>query len=60
MADKFVALDPLKAEFCHQLCRALRAKRVVEIGTSNGVSTLYLAAAVRANGGGLEMSVRAA
>ena len=53
MADKFVALDPVKAEFCHQLCRALRAKRVVEIGTSYGVSTLYLAAAVRANGGGL-------
>jgi predicted O-methyltransferase YrrM len=52
MADKMVALDPIKAEFCHMLCRALRATRVVEIGTSYGVSTLYLADAVRANGGG--------
>ncbi|MFZ5720603.1 MAG: O-methyltransferase [Pseudomonadota bacterium] len=52
MADKLVALEPIKAEFCHMLCRALRARRVVEIGTSFGVSTLYLADAVRANGGG--------
>jgi predicted O-methyltransferase YrrM len=53
MADKLVALEPPKAQFCHLLCRSLRAARVVEIGTSWGVSTLYLAAAVRANGGGL-------
>jgi predicted O-methyltransferase YrrM len=52
MADKLVALEPDKAEFCHLMCRALRATRVVEVGTSFGVSTLYLAAAVRANGGG--------
>ena len=52
MADKLVALEPVKAEFCHMLCRALRATRVVEVGTSYGVSTLYLADAVRANGGG--------
>lgn len=53
MADKLVALEPPKAEFCHMMCRALQARRVVEIGTSLGVSTLYLADAVRANGGGL-------
>ena len=53
MADKLVALEPVKAEFCHLLCRALRATRVVEVGTSYGVSTLYLADAVRANGGGV-------
>jgi len=53
MADKLVALEPIKAEFCHMLCRALRATRVVEVGTSFGVSTLYLADAVRANGGGM-------
>jgi predicted O-methyltransferase YrrM len=52
MADKLVALEPIKAEFCHQMIRALRATRVVEVGTSHGVSTLYLADAVRANGGG--------
>jgi predicted O-methyltransferase YrrM len=47
--DKLVALDRDKAEFCYQICRALRAKRVVEAGTSFGVSTLFLAAAVRDN-----------
>jgi predicted O-methyltransferase YrrM len=49
LSDKFVALDRDKAEFCYQLCRALNAARVVEAGTSYGVSTLYLAAAVRDN-----------
>jgi predicted O-methyltransferase YrrM len=51
-ADKMVALEPVKARFCYSLCRALNAKRIVECGTSFGVSTLYLAAAVRDNGGG--------
>ena len=50
MADKLVALEPAKAEFCYLSCRALNARRVVEVGTSFGVSTLYLAAAVRDNG----------
>jgi predicted O-methyltransferase YrrM len=48
-SDKLVALDRDKAEFCYQLCRANNARRIVEIGTSYGVSTLYLAAAVRDN-----------
>jgi len=55
LRDKLVALDPDKAEFCYQLCRASNARRIVEIGTSFGVSTLYLAAAIRDNisaGGG--------
>lgn len=47
--DKFVALDRDKAEFCYQLCRASDARRIVEAGTSYGVSTLYLAAALRDN-----------
>lgn len=53
LADKLVALEPIKAEFCHMMCLALLARRVVEIGTSYGVSTLYLADAVRQNGGGV-------
>jgi predicted O-methyltransferase YrrM len=53
MADKLVALEPPKAEFCYLTCRALGAHRAVEVGTSHGVSTLYLAAAVRDNGGGV-------
>lgn len=51
--DKYVALDRDKAEFVYGLCRAAGATRIVEAGTSFGVSTLYLAAAVRDNGGGL-------
>lgn len=51
--DKMVALEKDKAEFCYALCRALGAKRVVECGTSFGVSTLYLAAAIRDNGAGI-------
>jgi predicted O-methyltransferase YrrM len=49
LADKLYALDRDKAEFCYQICRAIDARRVVEMGTSYGVSTLYLAAAVRDN-----------
>jgi predicted O-methyltransferase YrrM len=50
-SDKLVALDRDKAELCYQLCRANNARRIVEVGTSYGVSTLYLAAAVRDNVG---------
>src|SRR5579862_8859765 len=49
LADKLVAFDRNKAEFCYTLCRALNAGCVVEAGTSFGVSTVYLAAAVRGN-----------
>ena len=56
LADKMVALEKDKAEFCYMLCRAIGARRVVEVGTSFGVSTLYLAAAVRDNGGGVVLA----
>lgn len=51
LSDKLVALDPDKARLCYLLCRAHRATRVVEVGTSFGVSTIYLAAAVQENVG---------
>ena len=49
LEDKLIALDRSKAEFCYHVCRALRARRIVEAGTSFGVSTLFLASAVRDN-----------
>jgi predicted O-methyltransferase YrrM len=49
LSDKLVALDRDKAEFCYQLCRVGQVRSVVEIGTSFGVSTMYLASAVRDN-----------
>ncbi|KAF1049794.1 O-methyltransferase [Xylophilus sp.] len=52
LRDKLVALDPDKGRLAYTFCRALDARRVVEVGTSFGVSTLYLAAAIRDNGGG--------
>lgn len=47
LRDKLLSLDPEKCRLCYLLCRAIQARRVVEVGTSFGVSTIYLAAAVR-------------
>lgn len=49
LEDKLIALERSKAEFCYHVCRALGARRIVEAGTSLGVSTLFLASAVRDN-----------
>ncbi len=49
----YLASPPRHGVFCYLLARALGAKYIVEFGTSFGVSTIYLALAVRDNGGGL-------
>jgi predicted O-methyltransferase YrrM len=46
------SIHPDQGELIYLLCRALNARRVVDFATSVGFSTLYLAAAVRDNGGG--------
>ncbi len=38
--------------FLYLLVKLSRARRILEVGTSNGCSTLWLAEAVRQNGGG--------
>jgi predicted O-methyltransferase YrrM len=53
LQDKFICLDRSQGVFCYLLARALQARKIVEFGTSFGVSTIYLALAVRENGGGL-------
>jgi predicted O-methyltransferase YrrM len=48
---RFRNLEPDTAELLGVLVRAVRARRVLELGTSNGHSTLWLADAVEATGG---------
>jgi predicted O-methyltransferase YrrM len=50
--DLYLPLEPEQGGLLYVTARAIGARRVVEYGTSFGVSTLYLAAAVRDNGGG--------
>lgn len=44
-------LDEETARYLHLLIRAVRPRRIVEIGSSNGLSTIWLALAARAYGG---------
>jgi predicted O-methyltransferase YrrM len=46
-------LEPETARLLAVLARALKAKRLLELGTSNGYSTIWLADAARACGGAL-------
>lgn len=51
--DRLRNLEPDTAALLALLVRATGARRVLELGTSNGYSTVWLADAVAANGGGL-------
>ncbi|KAF1017440.1 MAG: hypothetical protein GAK31_00705 [Stenotrophomonas maltophilia] len=51
-ADNFLNVTPEYGRFLYQCARACGARRIVEFGTSMGVSTVRLAAALRDNGGG--------
>jgi predicted O-methyltransferase YrrM len=51
-AENFLAVSPDYGRFLYAMARACKATRIVEFGTSMGISTIYLAAALRDNGGG--------
>jgi predicted O-methyltransferase YrrM len=51
-AEHFLSVSPGYGRFLYAIARARRATRIVEFGTSMGISTVYLAAALRDNGGG--------
>ncbi len=46
-------LEPVSAEFLHALATGCRARRMLEVGGSSGISTIALAAAARETGGRL-------
>lgn len=50
-ARKMLNLEPQTARLINILARSSRAKRVLEIGTSNGYSTIWLASAIAEAGG---------
>jgi predicted O-methyltransferase YrrM len=53
MQDALLPVDRNAGRFIYAVARSISAKRIVEFGTSFGVSTIYFAAAVKDNGGGL-------
>ena len=53
LRNLYVPVSKKQGELLYLVARSLRAKRIVEFGTSFGISTTYLAAAVQDNGGGV-------
>jgi len=49
--ERFRNVEPLTAELLGVLIRAVGARGILELGTSNGYSTIWLADAARATGG---------
>ncbi|WP_233261753.1 O-methyltransferase [Vitiosangium sp. GDMCC 1.1324] len=52
MKDVYIPISAEQGKFLYLVARSIGARTVVEFGTSFGISTLYLAAAVRDAGGG--------
>ena len=50
--DKYIPIEPQQREWLYLIARAIKAQNIVEFGTSYGISTIYLATAVRDSGGG--------
>lgn len=52
LKDQPLAVSRDTGTLLYMLARSIRAQSIVEFGTSFGISTLHLAAALRDNGGG--------
>ncbi|MGV3722406.1 MAG: O-methyltransferase [Actinomycetota bacterium] len=50
--EQFPIIGPASGKFCYLMARAINAKRIFELGSGYGYSTLWFAKAVRENGGG--------
>ncbi len=53
MKDIYIPISRKQGVFAYLVARSIGASRIVEFGTSFGISIIYLAAAVKDNGGGL-------
>lgn len=51
--DQFPIIGPASGQFCHLMARAIGARKIFEMGSGYGYSTLWFARAVRENGGGV-------
>ncbi|MEM7182169.1 MAG: class I SAM-dependent methyltransferase [Spirochaetota bacterium] len=50
--DKYIPISPYQGIWLYLQARAIQANTIVEFGTSFGISTIFLAKAVKDNGGG--------
>jgi predicted O-methyltransferase YrrM len=53
LAGNFLSVSPQFGRFLYMCARSCKAKRIVEFGSSMGISAIYLAAALRDMGGGV-------
>jgi len=51
-ANNFLSVSPRFGRFLYMCARACKARRIVEFGSSMGISAIYMAAALRDMGGG--------
>lgn len=51
-ADNFLSVSPQFGRFLYMCARGCKARRIVEFGSSMGISAIYMAAALRDMGGG--------
>jgi predicted O-methyltransferase YrrM len=53
MRSTYLPVSRSQGQMLYLVARSIEAKRIVEFGTSFGISTIYLASAVKDNGGGV-------
>ncbi len=53
MRSTYLPVSRSQGQLLYLVARSIDARRIVEFGTSFGISTIYLAAAVKDNGGGV-------
>ncbi len=51
--NMYLPVSREEGKFLFEIARAIRAKNIVEFGTSFGISSIYLASAIKDNGGGI-------